>query len=71
MSYSNIQYLEKEVLVQLNGTQKIEGILRGYDVFMNITLAKAFNVDAKGDRTSVGTSVIRGNSIVSLELKEK
>lgn len=57
--------------MQLNGTQKIEGVLRGYDVFMNITLANAFNVDAQGDRASIGTSVIRGNSIVSVELKEK
>ena len=26
------QYLEKRVLVQLNGSRKVMGILRGYDV---------------------------------------
>ncbi|WKT39793.1 LSM domain, eukaryotic/archaea-type [Fusarium oxysporum f. sp. vasinfectum] len=31
-------YLDKRLFVQLNGSRKVIGILRGYDVFLNIVI---------------------------------
>lgn len=65
-STTNHQYLDKSVSVQLNGSRSVSGVLRGYDVFMNVTLAEAIE-HSQSEKLSLGTVVIRGNSIVSLE----
>lgn len=54
--------------VQLNGSRTVTGTLRGYDVFLNITMADALEHDPKGEQLAIGTIVIRGNSIVSVEV---
>ncbi|PSK75731.1 hypothetical protein CJJ07_004477 [Candidozyma auris] len=59
-------YLDKSVVVELNGGRSVSGVLRGYDVFMNVTLAEALE-HSKKDKLSLGTVVIRGNSILSVE----
>ncbi|OBA20004.1 putative small nuclear ribonucleo protein G (snRNP-G) [Metschnikowia bicuspidata var. bicuspidata NRRL YB-4993] len=64
-------YLDKKVSVQLNGSRTVTGTLRGYDVFMNITMADALEHDPKGEQLALGTIVVRGNSIVSVEALEK
>ncbi|KAJ1913596.1 hypothetical protein H4219_005149 [Mycoemilia scoparia] len=66
---NNNRYMEKKLRIQLNGSRKVEGVLRGYDAFMNIVMDDLYEI--KGDeRIPLGTSVIRGNSIVILELAE-
>ncbi|SGZ51265.1 CIC11C00000002190 [Sungouiella intermedia] len=60
-------YLDKKVSVQLNGSRVVTGTLRGYDVFMNITMADAVE-SSSGEKVAIGTIVIRGNSIVSVEV---
>ncbi|KAK6201073.1 uncharacterized protein RJT21DRAFT_120044 [Scheffersomyces amazonensis] len=64
-------YMDKKLSIQLNGSRKVVGTLRGYDVFLNITLADALEEASNGDKLNIGTVVIRGNSIVSLEALEK
>lgn len=54
--------------VQLNGSRVVSGTLRGYDVFLNITMADAVESDLKGEKAALGTVVVRGNSIVSVEV---
>lgn len=44
------------------------GILRGYDVYLNIVLDEALEEKANGDKTRIGMVVIRGNSVVMLEV---
>ncbi|ODV77257.1 uncharacterized protein CANTADRAFT_27154 [Suhomyces tanzawaensis NRRL Y-17324] len=98
--------MDKKLSVQLNGSRKVIGTLRGYDVcmgplfreeshgcvtvlqllvwilllaasctnhqvFLNVTLADALEEQADGEKLSIGTIVVRGNSIVSLEALEK
>ncbi|KAH8701052.1 putative small nuclear ribonucleoprotein SmG [Talaromyces proteolyticus] len=65
------KYMEKRLFVQLNGNRKVIGILRGYDVFMNIVLDEAIEEKPDGEKVRIGMAVIRGNSVVMLEALER
>ena len=54
--------------MQLNGNRKVLGVLRGYDVFLNIVLDDAVEEKPGGERQRLGMVVIRGNSVVMLEV---
>lgn len=45
----------------------MEGTLRGYDQFMNVVLDDCVEVQPDGARRPIGMSVIRGNSILTME----
>jgi len=60
--------MEKRLFVQLNGNRKVLGVLRGYDVFLNIVLDDAVEEKPGGERQRLGMVVIRGNSVVMLEV---
>ncbi|EON62063.1 small nuclear ribonucleoprotein G [Coniosporium apollinis CBS 100218] len=62
------KYLDKRLFVQLNGSRKVIGVLRGYDVFLNIVLDEAVEEKAGGEKVKIGMVVIRGNSVVMLEV---
>ena len=47
------------------------GVLKGYDVFLNITVVDAISQDPLGDKISIGSTVVRGSSVVSLEALDK
>lgn len=49
--------MDKKISVQLNGSRKIIGILKGYDIFLNITVTNALEVDAKGEHLNIGITV--------------
>ncbi|RKP32400.1 putative small nuclear ribonucleo protein G (snRNP-G), partial [Metschnikowia bicuspidata] len=61
------EYLDKKVTVHLNGSRRVTGTFTGYDVFLNVTLSNALEYDSKGNAVSIGSTVIRGSSIVSVE----
>lgn len=63
--------MEKRLFVQLNGARKVIGVLRGYDVFLNIVLDEAVEEKANGERQRLGMVTIRGNSVVMLEALER
>ncbi|KAI1905639.1 Serine/threonine-protein kinase smg1 [Ophidiomyces ophidiicola] len=65
------KYMEKRLFVQINGNRKVIGVLRGYDVFMNIVLDEAIEEKAGGEKGRLGMVVIRGNSVVMLEALER
>ncbi|CAN3500019.1 small nuclear ribonucleoprotein G [Diutina catenulata] len=64
-------YLDKNVSVGLRGNRKVVGVLKGYDVFLNITVVDAISQDPLGDKISIGSTVVRGSSVVSLEALDK
>ncbi|RDA90758.1 hypothetical protein CP533_2965 [Ophiocordyceps camponoti-saundersi (nom. inval.)] len=68
---SPAQYLEKRLFVQLNGSRKVIGILRGYDVFLNIVLDEAYEEVSDNVKIKLGMVVIRGNSVVMLEAMDR
>lgn len=63
--------MDKRIFVQLNGSRKVTGTLRGYDVFLNIVLDDAIEEKKNGEKENIGQVVIRGNSVVMLEALEK
>lgn len=40
------QYLDKRLFVQLNGSRKVIGVLRGYDVRVKSTMEKSATIEA-------------------------
>ena len=71
------KFMDKQVSIQLNGKRTVIGVLRGYDVFLNIVLDDAY--EQKGDpsspepitKESIGQVVIRGNSVVMMEALQR
>lgn len=57
--------------MQLNGSRKVMGTLRGYDVFLNIVLDEATESRPNGDKARLGMCVIRGNAVVMLEALDR
>lgn len=57
--------------VKLNANRRVEGVLRGFDQFMNIVLEETLEVVSEQDKRRIGTVVIRGNSIVTIEALER
>ncbi|KXT07636.1 hypothetical protein AC578_10266 [Pseudocercospora eumusae] len=69
--YLSTQYLDKRVEVQLNGSRKVMGTLRGYDVFLNIVLDEATESKPNNEKVRLGMCVIRGNSVVMMEALDR
>ncbi len=61
-------YENKRVLVRLEGNRRVSGVLRGYDHFMNLTLADAAEELAGGQApVPLNTAIIRGSSVLNIE----
>jgi len=61
-------FMDKRLSVALNANRQVTGVLRGFDQFMNIVLDNT--VDEKS-HTDIGMVVIRGNSIITVEVLER
>ncbi|KAJ1968949.1 hypothetical protein H4R35_006281, partial [Dimargaris xerosporica] len=64
-------YMEKRLVLKLNGNRRVSGVLRGYDPFMNIVLDDARDETTANDQASMGMIVVRGNSIELMECLQK
>ena len=64
------KFLDRRMYLQLNGSRKITGLLRGFDPFMNVVLDDTIEHVSSTERNNLGMVVIRGNSIVILELMD-
>ena len=65
------KFLDKRLDIQLNGKRRVIGMLRGSDLFMNLTLDNAVEFVSPTEQTPLGTVVIRGNTIQSWECLDK
>lgn len=63
--------MDKRMQLQLNANRKIVGVLRGFDAFMNIILEESVEEISPNEHNTIGTCVIRGNSIVVMEPLER
>ncbi|KAJ9091853.1 hypothetical protein QFC21_007051 [Naganishia friedmannii] len=62
------KYMDRRVYVHIQANRAMSGVLRGYDMFLNLVLEQSFEELGAGERKPCGTSIIRGNSVSSLEL---
>ena len=60
-----------QISLKINGGRHVEGVLRGFDPFMNLVLDEGIEFTKTGERFSIGMIVVRGNSVVMLEAKER
>lgn len=44
-------------LVKLNGNRQVQGILRGFDPFMNLVLDEAMELASTGEHNNIGMVV--------------
>ena len=58
--------LNRKVHLLLKDRRVLEGTLQGYDEHMNLVLDKTEETDAEGNRRKIGTIVVRGSNVVSI-----
>ncbi|MBI4361629.1 MAG: small nuclear ribonucleoprotein [Euryarchaeota archaeon] len=56
--------LNSPVLVKLKGGREFRGELQGYDVHMNLVLAKAEELKDGTEAKKMGTVIVRGDNVV-------
>ena len=80
-------YIDRRIQINLNGNRKLIGKLKGYDPFMNIVLENTINISKNSsgvaeeeksekeekikENQTLGTVMIRGNSIIYWECLDK
>lgn len=58
------------ILVKLNGSRQVNGILRGFDPFMNLVIDEAVEIK-RNQQIPIGMVVVRGNAVVLLEALDR
>ncbi|KAG7698551.1 hypothetical protein KL933_003395 [Ogataea haglerorum] len=64
------KYVDKNLKVTLNSSRVVRGRLAGYDLFLNLNLSDAVELITNKQSTNevkVGSCIIRGNSVISIE----
>uniref|UniRef100_A0A8C6DUK7 Small nuclear ribonucleoprotein G n=1 Tax=Moschus moschiferus TaxID=68415 RepID=A0A8C6DUK7_MOSMO len=64
------KFMDKKLSLKLNG-RHVQGILRGFDPFMNLVIDECVEMATSGQQNNIGMVVIRGNSIIMLEALER
>ncbi|XP_076061180.1 small nuclear ribonucleoprotein G-like isoform X2 [Oratosquilla oratoria] len=71
MTSVNVRYMDHRISARLNGGRLVEGVLRGFDPFMNLVVDESTEVRKNGERVRIGIVVIRGSSIIMLEALDR
>jgi len=64
------KFMDKRLLVNIQGNRRVTGMLRGFDIFLNIVLDEARDETVPGREENLvgGPVVVRGNSVASIEV---
>jgi len=57
-----------KVLVKLKGDKSIRGVLKTFDVHLNLVLEEAEELENNETKTKFGKIMIRGDSVISIVL---
>ncbi|XP_060043106.1 small nuclear ribonucleoprotein G isoform X1 [Erinaceus europaeus] len=71
MIFCFFRFMDKKLSLKLNGGRHVQGILRGFDPFMNLVIDECVEMATSGQQNNIGMVVIRGNSIIMLEALER
>ncbi|XP_059517900.1 small nuclear ribonucleoprotein G-like [Myotis daubentonii] len=63
--------MDKKLSLKLSGGSHVEGILQGFDPFMNLVIGECVEMATGGQQNNSGMVVIRGHSIIMLEALER
>ncbi|XP_060059042.1 small nuclear ribonucleoprotein G-like [Erinaceus europaeus] len=58
-------------LLKLNGNRHVQGILQGFDPFVNLVIDDCVEMATSGQQNKSGILVICGNSVIMLEVLER
>jgi len=65
---SSLEFLQtvlgQTVLIKLKGGKEIRGVLKSYDVHMNLILQDAEEIQKDGNVKKLGLLVVRGDNVV-------
>ncbi|KAF9514129.1 hypothetical protein BS47DRAFT_896800 [Hydnum rufescens UP504] len=69
------KFMDKRLAIALQGGRKVSGVLRGFDIFLNLVVDDAYEetgayASANSPKNPLGQIVIRGNSVTSMETLE-
>merc|ERR1712059_170264 len=65
------KFMDKRIHLRMNGGRQVEGTLCGFDPFMNLVLDDSIEFTKQGQQNRIGMVVIRGNSVVMLEARDR
>lgn len=65
------KYMDKRIDIRLNGNRHVAGVVKGYDVFMNLVMDNAIEIISKTAKKDLGTIMVRGNAIELWECLDK
>lgn len=60
---------DKVILLRLRNAQTLQGVLKDFDIHMNLTLENAEDV-SDGKNASLGKILLRGDNILAVSLPE-
>jgi small nuclear ribonucleoprotein G len=52
-----LQFMDKKLFVHLQGGRKVSGVLRGYDLFLNLVIDDALEETIPAQKHPIGTVV--------------
>lgn len=53
----SLQFMDKKLFVHLQGGRKVSGVLRGYDLFLNLVIDDAMEESTPAQKHPIGTVV--------------
>lgn len=56
--------LNKVILIRLKGQRELRGVLKSFDAHLNLILETAEDLAANGERSDLGTILVRGDNVV-------
>eukprot|EP00069_Balaena_mysticetus_P010975 bmy_21004T0 len=60
------KFMDRKLSLKLNGGRHVQGILRGFDPFMNLVRDECVEMATSGQQNNIGMVAIRGNSIINV-----
>ncbi|XP_037685369.1 small nuclear ribonucleoprotein G-like [Choloepus didactylus] len=58
------KFMDKKLSLKLNGGRHVQGILQGFDPFMNLAIHEYVEMATSGQQNNIEIVVIQGNSIM-------
>ncbi|XP_036351231.1 small nuclear ribonucleoprotein G-like [Ochotona princeps] len=64
-------FMDKKLSLKCNDGRHVQGILRGFDPFMNLVIHERVEMAKSGQQNNIGMVAIQTNGIIMLEALEQ